>query len=148
MDILSLSIIVFIIMETANVIILYFKPDFKYGNGVSVFKFWEDSKKDENAHLFAKYMTNWVAGTKLIFIVLLLVVLFVGTQEIKFYSVIVMILSIATYYFRLNPIIKKLDNNRQIQPKGYSKTLQYMITGFITMFSVALLVYIIQTYIV
>lgn len=148
MDILSLSIIVFIIMETANVIILYFKPDFKYGNGVSVFKFWEDSKKDENAHLFAKYMTNWVAGTKLIFIVLLLVVLFVGTQEIKFYSVIVMILSIATYYFRLNPIIKKLDNNGQIQPKGYSKTLQYMITGFITMFSVALLVYIIQTYIV
>lgn len=66
MDILSLSIIVFIIMEIANVIIIYFKSDFKYGNGVSVFKFWEDSKKDENAHLFAKYMTNWVAGTKLI----------------------------------------------------------------------------------
>lgn len=72
--------------------------------------------------------------------------LFAGNQEIKFYAVIVMILSIATYYFRLNPIIKKLDSNGQIQPKGYSKTLQYMITGFITMFSIALLVYIIQTY--
>ena len=38
MSILSLSIIVFCIMELGNILILYFKPDSKLGNGVAVFK--------------------------------------------------------------------------------------------------------------
>lgn len=37
LDILSISIIVFCIMELGNVFILYFKPDSKLGNGVAVF---------------------------------------------------------------------------------------------------------------
>lgn len=37
MSILSLSIIVFCIMELGNILILYFKPDSKLGNGVAVF---------------------------------------------------------------------------------------------------------------
>lgn len=145
MDILSISIILFIIMELSNVIILYFKPEFKYGNGVSAFKFYKKSKEDEASHLFAKYMTNWVAGTKLIFICLLIVVLLAGSETVKFYSVLVMILSIATYYFRLAPIMKKLDSMDEINPKGYSKTLTSMITGFMIMFSLAAVVYVITT---
>lgn len=144
MELLDISIILFCLMETANIIILYFKPEFKYGNGVSVFKHWEKSKKDENLHLFAKYLVNWVAGTKLIFIMLLLVIVFLGDTNLKVGANIVMIISIATYYLRLNPIIRKLDEKNEIEPKGYSKTLNMMITGFILMFTVILLIHFIK----
>lgn len=141
MMILNIAIIIFVIMETANVMILYFAPDSKLGNGVAVFNPWFKAKENEADELFAKYMANWVAGVKLIFIVLLLVILFVGNEITKILAVVAMISSIASYYFRLNPIIKKLDEMGEITPKGYSKKLFMMITGFMLMFSVALLVY-------
>lgn len=140
MNILDLSIILFVLLETSNVFILYFKPDSRLGNGIAVFNFWHESKENENAHLFARYMTNWVAGTKLIFIVLLLVILFTAGTTTKLIAVIVMILSIGTYYFRLHKIIKRLDQNNQITPKGYSKTLGMMIAGFMVMFTLALVI--------
>lgn len=37
MDILQIAIIIFCIMELGNVLILYFMPDSKLGNGVAVF---------------------------------------------------------------------------------------------------------------
>ncbi len=144
MNILDISIIIFIILEFSNVIILYYKPEFKYGNGVAVFKQWEKSKENDNEHLFAKYMTNWVAGVKFIFIAILVAILFTGNETTKFWSIITIIISITTYYFKLHPIIKKLDANDQIVPKGYSKTLFLMITGFLLMFSAALIVYLFQ----
>ena len=143
MIILSISITIFIVLEFANVMILYFKPDSRMGNGVAVFKAWEDSKKEENLHLFVLYMTNWVAGTKLIFIFLLLVVLVVGSETIKLYSVIAMILSISTYFWKLHPIIKQLDEQGEILPKGYSKQLKTMISGFLGLFTMALILYLI-----
>ena len=139
--ILNIAIIIFVLMETANVCILYFAPDSKLGNGVAVFNHWTTSKDDENSHLFASYMTNWVAGTKLIFIVLLLVILFTASELTKILSVVVMILSIATYYWRLHKIIKQLDKRGQISPQGYSKTLGSMIAGFLIMFSLALVLH-------
>ena len=141
MVILNMAITVFVIMETANILILYFAPDSKLGNGVAVFNPWFKAKEDKSSELFARYMTNWVAGTKLIFIVLLLVILFVGNETTKLFGVVAMILSIATYYFRLHPIIKKLDTMGEITPKGYSKALFYMITGFMLMFSIAVIIY-------
>ena len=139
--ILNIAIIFFVLMETSNVLILYFAPDSKLGNGVAIFNPWFKAKEDESSELFAKYMANWVAGVKLIFIVLLLVILFTGSETTKLFAVFAMILSIATYYFRLNPIIKKLDRMGEITPKGYSKTLFMMITGFMLMFSIAAIVY-------
>lgn len=141
MDILSIAIIIFCIMELGNVFILYFMPDSKLGNGVAVFESWRDVKKDQAVDLFAHYMTYWVAGVKLIFIFLLMVVLFTGTETTKLWSVVAMILSIATYFWKLHPIIKKLDQMNKISPKGYSKTLGLMITGFLLMFSIALILY-------
>lgn len=141
MNILDIAIIIFIVMESANVAILYFVPDSKLGNGVAIFKEWEDSKQDENAHLFASYMTNWVAGVKLIFIFLLAVILVTGSELTKVWGVVAMILSIATYFWRLHPIIKKLDAAGKIIPKGYSKALDGMIAGFMIMFSGALIIY-------
>jgi hypothetical protein len=144
MIILSISIVIFIVLEFANIMILYFKPDSRVGNGVAVFKAWEDSKQDENLHLFVRYMTNWVAGTKLIFIFLLLVILFIGSETIKMVSVIAMILSISTYFWRLHPLIVKLDMKGEIIPKGYSKQLKTMIAGFLGLFIIALVIYFIM----
>jgi hypothetical protein len=141
MDILSIAIIIFVILESLNVMILYFKPDSKHGNGIAVFNTWEDSKGDESEHLFAEYMVYWVAGTKLIFIVLLLVVLITGSEMTKLFSVIAMVLSIATYFWKLHPIMKKLDALGKISPKGYSKTLGAMISGFLCMFLIAIIIY-------
>lgn len=141
MDILSVAIIVFCIMELGNVLILYFMPDSRLGNGVAVFDNWFDAKQDENESMFAHYMAYWVAGVKLIFIFLLLVILFTGTEVTKLYGVVAMILSISTYFWKLHPIIKKLDKNGKITPKGYSKVLGYMIGGFLCMFSLALILH-------
>lgn len=141
MIILNLAILLFVLMETANVVILYFAPDSKLGNGVAVFNPWFKSKDDPASALFAQYMINWVAGVKLIFIVLLVVVLLVGNEITKVFAVVAMILSIATYYVRLHPIIKKLDQLGEITPKDYSKTSFWMITGFMLMFSLALVLY-------
>ena len=140
MDILSIIILVFMILETSNVIILYFKPDSKLGNGVAVFNGWHKSKEDENMHDFVKYMVNWVAGTKLIFIVLLGVIILTGNQLTKLLAVVCLILSIGSYYFRLSPLIHKLDDKNEITPKHYSKILDVMIATFIGVFLIGLIV--------
>ncbi len=141
MGILDYAIIFFVLMEFTNVIVLYFKPQFPYANGIAVFDSYEDSKSDDAMHLFAKYLKNWVANVKLIFIVLLLVIVAYGDETLKVASVIVLIASIFVYYISLHPLIKKLDNMGKITPKGYSKVLFLMITGFIAIFSVALLLH-------
>ncbi len=109
-------------------LVLYFKPDTFIGNGVGVFNFWNKSKEDEEAHLFARYMTNWVAGVKLIFIALLLVIVVYGSDLLKILSLAVTTISISTFYIRLYPIMKRLDVMGKITPKGYSKALLFMIT--------------------
>lgn len=144
MSILDLAIIVFIVLEMTNVFILYFAPDLNKGNGVALFNHWEKSKDDESAHQFASYMINWVAGTKLIFIFLLIVIVLTADEWTKLCSIAVLIVSIATYYWRLHPIIKKMDQKGEITPKGYSKTLGGMIAIFLSMFIITLLVHVIS----
>ena len=141
--ILDIAIIIFCIMELGNVLILYFKPDSKLGNGVAIFDAWKDVKENKNLDLFAHYVAYLVAGVKLIFIFLLLVVLLTGNETTKIWAVVAMIISIATYFWKLHPIIKKLDSLNKISPKGYSKTLGLMISGFLLMFSTALILYLI-----
>lgn len=140
MDILSIAILIFIIMESANVAILYFWPGSRLGNGVAVFNAYFHPGSEEQ-RLFTSYLVNWVAGVKLIFIFLLAVILAIGTEQIKLWAVVAMILSIATYFWRLHPAIKKLDAMGCITPKGYSKALGWMISGFLIMFTLALVVH-------
>lgn len=141
MSILSIAILVFIIMESVNVAILYFWPDSRLGNGVGVFNAFHSSESEEQK-LFSSYLVNWVAGVKLIFIFLLAVILIIGTEQVKLWAVVAMILSIATYFWRLHPTIKKLDAMGCITPNGYSKALGWMIAGFMIMFTAALTVHI------
>lgn len=82
MNILSIAIFVFIIMESTNVAILYFSPGSQLGNGVGVFNAFHNGGSKEQK-LFASYLINWVACVKLIFIFLLTVILFIGTEQVK-----------------------------------------------------------------
>ncbi len=141
MNVLDVAIVLFIILELANVLIIYFKPDFKYGNAVSVFKHWGNSQSDEKSRLFSKYMANWVANSKAIFVVLLFIILLFADDTTKFWVSIALIPSISLYYVSLHPIMKKLDAMDEIVPKGYSKVLLAMITSFIILFTVAIVVY-------
>lgn len=132
------AMIGFIILESLNVMLLYFDPSSKRGNGVGVFRAWEKSKEDPEIHAFVQYLVNWVAGTKLIFIALLLVILLTGTRTTQLFALVALILSILSFYWRLYPMIKAMDKAGAIEPRGYSKTLGAMIAGFIAVFGLVL----------
>ena len=57
MDILSIAILIFVVMESANVAILYFWPGSRLGNGVGVFNAFHNSENEEQK-LFASYLVN------------------------------------------------------------------------------------------
>lgn len=118
MTILDIAILIFVVMELSNVLVMYFKPDFKYANSMAVFKQWAESQQDEKQRLFVKYLVNRVADCKLIFIALLLVVVFFANEQVKIFAVVAMIVSIAMYFVSLHSIIRKLDKQGQITPQG------------------------------
>jgi len=141
MDILSIAIIVFLVLESLNICILYFAPGSQRGNGVGAFIAYEKSKSDPEIHSLINYLINWVAGTKLIFVALLIVILISGNGTTKLLTVIALVLSILSFFWRLFPSIRRLDKAGQIAPKGYSKTLGVMIGSFVGGFAAALVVY-------
>ncbi len=143
MDILSIAIIIFCVLEAINVIILYKIPDTQVGNGMGVFDEWHKSKEEVEQHFFVKYLVNWVANAKLIFIVLLQVVLWTGTESTRMWATVAMIISISIYFVTLHPLICKLDKMGKITPKNYSKGLGAMIASFLIMFLGALIIYLI-----
>jgi cytochrome b561 len=140
MLLLRIAIGVFVVLEIGNVVILYVMPDSRLANAMGYFKAWEKSKGDPEVHEMAKYLVNWVAGTKLIFILLLIIFLVRGDDQTLPIVGVAMVISIATFFWRLFPTIKDLDSKDQIEPKGYSKTLFWMIVGMIVLFAAATLV--------
>jgi len=140
MNILSIAVILFLILETLNITLLYFAPSSTKGNGMGFFKAFEKSKSDPEVHALVRYLVNWVAGTKLIFIALLVVVLITGDDVTKLWSVIVLIPSIAVFYWRMYPAIKKMDAENWLTTKGYSRTLGIMIAVFLAVFVIALVI--------
>ncbi|MGD8458571.1 MAG: hypothetical protein PVF83_19515 [Anaerolineales bacterium] len=136
MDILRISIIGFLCLETANVAALYFFPGSKYANSVGVFKAWERSKDDPQIHDFVKYLVNWVAGTKLLFIALLLVILFTADSHTLIVSGFALMISIASFYWRLFPLVRKMDREGQMELGNYSAVLGWMILALILIFFV------------
>jgi len=134
MNLLTIVTIGFLVLEATNVIALYFFPGSKYANATGVFKAWEKSKADPEIHNFVKYLVNWVAGTKLIFIFLLIVILIVADDRTLVFAGIALVISIACFFWRLFPLIRKMDREGQIVPKNYSAVLGWMIAAFILIF--------------
>ena len=139
MNILTIAIIGFLVMETANVVTLYFFPGSKFVNGVGVFKAWEKSKQDPEIHSFVRYLVYWVAGTKLIFIALLIVILFTADGRTLVFSAAALVLSIASFFWRLFPLIRKMDRGLQLDPRNYSAVIGALISAFILVFLIAIL---------
>jgi len=141
MDILSIVFILFAFLELLNVLILYLAPGSRRGNSVGFFNAYEKTRADPEIHALVTYLINWVAGTKLIFIVLLIGIVITGSDATKVFSVIALIFSTLTFFSRLYPGIRRMDEAGQITPQGYSSTLAVMIISFITVFIIALVVY-------
>jgi hypothetical protein len=120
------------------VVALYFFPGSKYANSVGVFNAWERSKQDSEVHDFVRYLVYWVAGTKLIFILLLIVILFTADEQTLVLTSPSPALSIASFFWRLFPLIRKMDHEDQIEPKRYSAFLGWMILAFIVVLLVAI----------
>ncbi len=139
-DILSAAIIIFAVIETLNVGILYFRPGTRVGNGMGVFNAYRTSEADPETRELVRYLVNWVAGTKLIFVGLLAVIVLTGSQTTKAFAVMALILSILSFFWRLFPGIVRLDRDGQITPSGYSRTLGIMIACFVGGLAAALVV--------
>jgi len=139
MSLIKLTILGFIILETSNVIALSFFPNSKLANSVGIFRAWEQSKADPEVHIFVRYLVNWVASTKLIFILLLIVILLTVDAGALPYIGAALVLSIASFFWRLFPLIRKMDHDGQIDPKKYSAVLGWMIAAFILIFLAATL---------
>lgn len=141
MNVLSVVLMIFVVLESSNIIMLYFTPGTRRGNGMGVFNAYEKSKSNPEIYPLVNYLINWVAGTKLIFVLLLLIIVFLGNDTIKLVSIVALILSISSFYWRLYPIIKSMDKEGQITPEGYSKTLGIMIAGFIGIFVIGVVLF-------
>lgn len=139
MNIITVVTVGFLVLETANILALYFFPDTKYANAIGVFKAWEKSKNNPEVHDLVKYLVNWVAGTKLIFVLLLIVILIWADDRTLIFAGVSLVISIATFFWRLFPLVRKMDRGGQIEPKNYSLTLGWMIGGFILLFSASIL---------
>ncbi len=127
MTISQLIIVVFVILELSNILMLYFAPGSKIANAVGVFSGWEKSKEYPEIHDFVKYLVNWVAGSKLIFIFLLIGIIIFGEREIHQVSLIALAVATLSFYWRLFPLIRKMDKRGEISPKNYTVVLGMMI---------------------
>jgi hypothetical protein len=140
MNAISVVIIGFALLEATNVIALYFFPESKYANSVGVFKAYERSKQDPEVHDFVRYLVNWVAGTKLIFLLLLVVILLTADTEGLFFTGLAMAIAISSFFWRLFPLVRRMDREGSIDPPGYSAVLGVMIAAMVLIFLGAVLI--------
>ena len=123
--------IAFLLLEISNVFVLFFKPNSRQVHGLGMFPAWEKSKTDPDIHNLMKYLATWVAGSKLILIALLIVILVWGDRQLVIITGFALAFSMLPFYFGLFPAMKKIDQNSQVDPKGFSMRLGFTITVLI-----------------
>lgn len=133
-------ILLFMLLELSNVLALYFAPGSKYANAVGVFTAWEKSKQYPEIHDFVRYLVYWVAGAKLIFLSLLAVIIVFSDFATQHTSLLALAVATTSFFWRLFPLIRKIDGNGQIEPKNYSTILGISIFIFIAAFLTAAVV--------
>ena len=137
MLVLTIIVSIFLALELANVLALYFHPDTDKFNALGVFKAWEASKEHPPIHDLVRYLAWWVAGTKLIFISLMIAILAYGDARLRVIAVGALVLSILSFFWRLFPLIRRMDRDSQLTSGGYSKVLGLMIAAFVLALAVA-----------
>ena len=136
----KIVLLAFMALEFSNVLALYFAPGSKYANAVGVFTAWERSKQDPDLHDFVKYLVYWVAGAKLIFLSLLGLIVLFGDSNLQRMSLAALCITTISFYWRLFPLIKKLDQKGNISPNRYSVVLGGMIFVFIVFFALSAMI--------
>lgn len=132
--IVKIVIYAFLLLESSNVLALYFAPGSRKANAVGMFSAWEASKQYPEIHAFIQYLVNWVAGVKLIFLLLLAVIVLFGDLSLQRLSLLALALATLSFFWRLFPLIRRLDRQGQIEPKNYSTVLAGMISAMILLF--------------
>jgi hypothetical protein len=137
MPLAKIVLLSFILLELSNVIALYFAPGSRYANAVGVFTAWEKSKEYPEIHDFIRYLVYWVAGAKLIFLLLLAAIIVFADLDSQRMSLFALAIATAAFYWKLFPLIRKMDKAGEIKPKNYSIILGVMIFLFIAVFLTA-----------
>ena len=135
MLVIEIVLYVFAAIELGNVLALYFKPELKYANAVGAFAAWKKSEENPSMHIFVDYLVKWVAGSKLIFVLILPVIAILGSDLLQVITVGLLIIAVLVFYWKMFPSIRKMDKDDQIQPKNYSWILAIMILCFILAFT-------------
>ena len=131
MTFLKIVISAFLLLEISNVFILFFKPDSRQVHGMGMFPAWEKAKTDTGAYNLMKYLVTWVAGSQLILIALLVVILVWGNRQLVTIAGFALALSMLPFYVGLFPAMKQIDQYDQVEPKGFSMRLGFTITVLI-----------------
>ena len=131
MTFLTIVIIGFLLLEISNVFILFFKPDSRQVHGMGMFPAWETAKNEPHMYHLMRYLTIWVAGSKLILIALLVVILVWGDRQLITITGFALAFSMLPFYGGLFPAMRKIDQTGQVKPQGFSMQLGFTITMLI-----------------
>ncbi|GAP12801.1 hypothetical protein LARV_00537 [Longilinea arvoryzae] len=137
---LKIVLLAFILLEFSNVVALYFFPGSKRANAVGIFSAWEKSKQFPEIHDLMRYLVYWVAGAKLIFLFLLGLIVTFADLNLQRWSLMALGLATLTFYWRMFPLVRKMDHDGQIHPNNYSLVLGGMILAMIVLFFAAALI--------
>ena len=129
MKTLQITLTVFALIETLNMLELYFLQNNCKFNGACIFSGWEKSKADPEVHALVRYLVNWLAGVKMIVIALVLVIVFTAPESTLLVTAIALIITIASFYWRLYPLLRTADKAGQLSPRGHAKRLSVMLMG-------------------
>jgi hypothetical protein len=131
MTFLIVVMVGFLMLEISNVFVLLFTPNSRQVHGMGMFPAWEKSKSDPDVHNLMRYLSIWVAGSKLILIALLSVILIWGGKQLTMIAGFALFVSMLPFYFGLFPTMKRIDGRDQVEPKGFSMRLGFTITVLI-----------------
>jgi hypothetical protein len=68
------------------------------------------------------------------------VIIIFADAETQRISVLALIIAILSFYWRLFPLVRKMDQNGQIEPGNYSVVLGVMIFVFVVIFLIAVFI--------
>ena len=130
----KIVLLAFIVLEFSNVVALYFFPGSKRANAVGMFDAWEKSKQYPEIHDLMRYLVYWVAGTKLIFLLLLGLFVVYADMNLQRLSLAALALATLTFFWRMFPLARKMDHEGRVHPRKYSLILGGMILALIILF--------------
>ena len=131
MTLLIAITVVFLLVEVANIWALYFNTGSHRFNAIGVFAGWEGSKEHPEVHDLVRYLAYWVAGVKLIFILVMAAVLIFGDDRMRVVATGALALATVSYFWRLGPLIRSIDRSSQLTVPGYSRVLDVMVAGLL-----------------